>query len=246
MIDTPTTQTTRSASTRDHTDSHTTGPLTVVCYARPSQFSEPIDTHIETLTRLETEGTIETLLVRTWPAELSFATSAPRDEPLAAFEQFRTWADRAGVSICPPFEQLARTSTIIGEHQDMLRTPMCCLACYIKDDLVAVYPHSDDEQTHSVPDAIARLQTGELVEGLTAPARPEPIAVGTCPECGTSCLSGQGVYVCLDCRWVAGTTPAGHYQTLPTLQAQWDEHGDDQPALLSSTATGRGGHNVFR
>jgi hypothetical protein len=121
MTDTPTDQTTRSASTRDHTDSRTTAPMTVVCYARPSQFTEPIDTPIQTLTRLETEGAIETLLVRAWPAQLSLTASAPKDEPLAAFEQFRAWADRAGVSICPPFEQIERTSTITGEHQDVLR-----------------------------------------------------------------------------------------------------------------------------
>lgn len=164
MDNTPSDQNTRAARIRNHTDPRNTSSLTVVCYARPAQFSGPIDTHIETLTCLETEGAIDTLLVRTWPAVLSFAASAPRDEPLAAFEQFRTWADRAEVSICPPFEQIARTSTITGEHQDVLRTPLCCLACYIEDDLVAVYPHTDEDQTTTVPDAIARLQTGKLVE----------------------------------------------------------------------------------
>ena len=164
MADTPTAQPTRSASTRDHTDHttpRTTPPLTVVCYARPSQFTEPIDSQIQTLTRLETDGTIETLLVRAWPAELSLAAAAPRDEPLAAFERFQAWADRAGVSICPPFEQITRTSTITGDHQDVVRTPLCCLACYIEDDLIAVYPHTDDEQTISVTDAIARLRTND-------------------------------------------------------------------------------------
>lgn len=237
MTDTPTTQTTRSASTRDHTDSRTTAPVTIVCYARPSQYTEPIDTQIQTLTRLETEGVIDSFLVRAWPAQLSLTAAAPRDEPLAAFEQFRAWADRAGVSICPPFEQIERTSTITGEHQEMLRTPLCCLACYIEDDLVAVYPHTDGEQTTSVTDAITCLRTDEPLEGLTVPARPEPSSVGTCPECEAPCLSGQGVYACLDCRWVADTTPAGHYRGLPTLQAQWDEHGDDQPAPLSEPAT---------
>lgn len=244
MTDIPTTQTTHSASQHDHIDPRTTAPVTVVCYARPAQFAEPIDTPIQTLTHLETESVIETLLVRTWPAELSLTAAAPRDEPLVAFEQFRAWADRAGVSICPPFEQVSRTSTITGEQQDVLRTPLCCLACYIEDDLVAVYPHTDSEQTTSVTDAIARLRTDERLEGLTVSAQPEPSSVGTCPECGTSCLSGQGIYACFDCRWVADTTPAGHYRGLPTLQAQWDEHGDDQPAPLSETATRQEGHNA--
>jgi hypothetical protein len=244
MSDTPTDQTTHSASPHEHINPRTTSPLTVVCYARPSQFTEPIDTPIQTLTRLETEGAIETLLMRTWPAELSLAVDAPRDESLAAFEQFRAWADRAGVSICPPFEQIERTSTITGEHQDVLRTPLCCLACYIEDDLVAVYPHTDGEQTTSVTDAIARLRTDKRLEGLTVPARPESSSVGTCPECEAPCLSAQGIYVCLDCRWVAGTTPAGHYRGLPTLQTQWAERGDDQPTPLSETATRQKGHNA--
>jgi hypothetical protein len=238
MSDTPTDQTIHSASPHEHSDPRTTAPVTVVCYARPSQFTESIDTPIQTLTRLETEGAIETLLMRTWPAELSLAAAAPKDEPLAAFEQFRAWADRTGVSICPPFEQIERTSTITGEHQEVLRTPLCCLALYIEDALVAVYPHTDGEQTTSVTDAITCLRTDETLEGLTVPARPEPSSVGTCPECETSCLSGQGIHVCLDCRWVAGTTPAGHYRPLPTLQAQWAEHGDDEPAIRQE------GHNA--
>lgn len=198
-----------------------TAPLTVVCYVRPGPLVESIDAHIETLQRCAAEEgiDIETLVVRTWPAECSVARSSSSHQALAAFERFRAWADRAGVSICPPFEQGTRTSTITGEHQELLRTPLLCLAFYVDDQLAAVYPHTDGGHTYSVADVIARLHTGELPARVVATSPPASTPIGTCPECGAPCHTGQGVYVCFDCRWVAGTTGNGHYQTIPALRS---------------------------
>lgn len=205
--------------------------LTVVCYARPSHFVEPIDTHIETLKRLQTNGHIETLLVRAWPETLSLDECAPSNESLATFKRFQAWADRAGVSISPPFEQVSRTSTITNECHEVLRMPLLCVALYLGDTLTAVYPHTDGEQTMKIPAVIDRLRTGELPElpeRIQATLPDESSTLCICPECGNSCLSGQGIYACLECRWVAGTTPAGHYQSLPTLRAQWTERATTQ------------------
>lgn len=205
-------------------------PLTVVCYARSAQLVEPIAAQIETLQHCETEETIETLVLRAWPAECSMAENDPSSEARDRFERFRTWADRAGVSICPPFEQVTRTSTITGEHHELLRTPCLCLALYVNDQLLAVYPHTDDAQTHNVTDVIATLRTGEWPPRVTTVRPPEPTPLGSCPECVATCHSGQGVYYCRDCRWVAGRTAAGHYQPLPSLQQQWTATaGQSQP-----------------
>lgn len=194
---------------------------TVVCYARPAQLAAPIDRQIETLQRCAADGYVETLLVRTWPATLSVTDSPPNSEALATFERFRAWADRAGVSICPPFEQVTRTSTITGEHQELLRTPRLCLAVYADGQLTAVYPHSDGAHTHSVTDVIDTLRTSEGPARGGAARPPAPTPMGSCPKCGASCHSGQGVYACPDCRWVAGTTGDGHYHDLPALQLHW-------------------------
>lgn len=101
------------------------------------------------------------LVVCAWPAECSLAGSSPSRETLKFIEYVRAWADRAGISICLPFEPVTRTSTITGEQQELLRTPLLCLVCYINGQLAAVSPHTDDAQTHSAMGALENQTPSE-------------------------------------------------------------------------------------
>lgn len=199
---------------------------TVVCYTRPTNGAPSIDAFIEALQRCEASGLIDALLFRTWPPELSLVDSDAASESRAAFERFRAWAVRDGVSICPPFEAVTQRSTITGEQRRVLHTPLLCLAFYVGAELAVVYPHTDgDGRTETVPDVIEILRTGSLPERVARAARDSP-RLGNCPECGDACLSGQGMYACRSCRWVAGTTPRGQYRRLPTVRARWGADAD--------------------
>lgn len=194
---------------------------TIICYTRPTNGASAIDASIKALQRCEASGLIDALLFRTWPPELSLSEGDAASESRAAFERFRAWAVRDGVSICPPFEAVTHRSTITGEQRRVLHTPLLCLAFYAGTELAAVYPHTDgDRRTKTVPDVIETLRTGSLPERVARAVRDSP-RLGNCPECGDACLSGQGVYACRSCRWVAETTPRGQYRRLPTVRLRW-------------------------
>ncbi|WP_254544404.1 HTH domain-containing protein [Halomarina pelagica] len=192
--------------------SNATGELTVACYVRPTQLLEPIDAHVETLKRCEREGHVDALLVRAWPDEVSLSGSVTSDETLATFRRFSRWAEREGVSVCPPFERLTLISEITDERREVLRTPLMCLAVYVDDRLGAVFPHTDGERTHGVTEATATLRAGDLPPRVADVVPSEPDAVGTCPGCTREVVSGQGVFACPDCRWTATVAPGGRYR----------------------------------
>jgi len=198
--------------------------LAIACHVRPSLVFEPIDAKIETLRRCEREGRIDALLLRTWPAEVALTDSAPHEEVRERVTEFEQWADRADVSVSPPFDRRETTSVASDQSVERLVTPTICLACYHDDQLVGVFPHTDGETTHTVSEAIAALRTGELPEPLrdapalatphsgdstvtgTADSGPNRDAIAefsspSCSDCGTTLLNVQGI---LDCPGCAG------------------------------------------
>ncbi len=175
--------------------------ITVTCYVRPSMLLEPVDSHIRTLREAERDGQIDALLMRSWPDRISLSPDVPAGEALEAFERFTEWAYREGVDIEPAFAVQTRESTITGESREVLVTPLCCLAVYVGNTLVSVYPHVDDGEPHGVTEAVAALRTGEFRErAATLPVA----ATDECPRCGGVLVNGQGLYGCLgdDCAWV--------------------------------------------
>ena len=202
--------------------------LTIACHVRPTLVLEPIDAKIETLRQCEHDGTIDTLLLRSWPGEVAMQDDSPHPEVLEQYDRFADWADRAGVSIDPPFQTRETTSIVSDSTIERLVTPTICLACYDRDRLVGVFPHSDGETTHTVSEAIASLRTGELPEplfehaGVTErrtptsvsasppddiPSRNRPsMAAGesrpACPDCGNGLTNVQGVLDCDSCEWI--------------------------------------------
>lgn len=197
-----------------------TPELTAVCYVRAPLLLEPVDQQVETLQACERDGTVETVLLRSWPKEVARSEHSPYQEVLEAFERFDRWADERGVSVQPPFRERTVTSTVTGESKDVLVTPMLCLAVYRDDELHAVFPHTDGEETITASEAIATLRTGELPAPLGAPPT-EADRADACPACDGHLLNGQGVFACVDCGFTASLTADGRYveRELPTPEA---------------------------
>ncbi|QSW98852.1 HTH domain-containing protein [Haloterrigena alkaliphila] len=201
--------------------------ITAVCHVRAPLLLEPIDRQIETLNACEAEGTIDDLLLRSWPQEITLSVKSPYQEALESFERFVEWADRRGVSIRPPFRKRTSTNQITGETNDLLVLPMLCLELYADDELVGVFPHTDEEsgETYTSDEAIAALRTGDVPTPLgdetealgdeteASTATPGDSSTTDCPDCGGSLVDGQGLFACPDCGWVGTVTTTGQFRS---------------------------------
>ncbi|WP_126664647.1 HTH domain-containing protein [Haloterrigena salifodinae] len=188
--------------------------ITAVCHVRAPLLLEPVDRQVETLRACESEGAVDDLLLRSWPKEVTLTDDTPYQEALESVERFDGWADRQGVSIRPPFRERTATNQISGETTDVLIMPMLCLELYADDELVGVFPHTDEnaDETYTTDEAIAALRTGELPTPLGG--EPEETAAadsGTdgCPDCGASLIDGQGLFACPECGWLGTVTETG-------------------------------------
>lgn len=208
-----------------------TRTLTVVCHVRAPLLLEPVDSQVESLRACEEEGTIDELLVRSWPKEVRLSENSPYQEVLETYDRFEQWADQRNVSIRPPFRTRATTSQVTDERREVLVTPLLCLECYADDELVAVYPHSTGEETITAEDVIARIRCGEgLVptgpigvggssdvgtdslenDDGSAESAPSPRSEG-CPDCDERLVDGQGLVTCPACGWTGTITEDGGY-----------------------------------
>ncbi|MDG5820598.1 HTH domain-containing protein [Natronococcus sp. A-GB7] len=208
-----------------------TRTLTVVCHVRAPLLLEPIDSQVESLRACEEEGTIDELLVRSWPKEVRLSDDSPYQEVLETYDRFEQWADRRNVSIQPPFRTRTTTSQVTDERREVLVTPLLCLECYADDELVAVYPHSTGEETITAEDVIARVRCGEGLVSTGPIGVGESSDVGTdglesddgsietapsprsedCPDCDGRLVDGQGLVTCPDCGWTGTITEDGGY-----------------------------------
>lgn len=193
--------------------------ITVACYVRAPMLLEPVDAHVETLRACEREGTVEGLVLRSWPEQVTLEGETPHQEVLERFEEFERWADARGVSVRPPFEVRGRTSSVTGEFRERLVTPLIAVALYDDRRLVGVYPHSADGETYTVEDAIATVRTGELPTPLAAPAE-RPERADDCPKCDGRLVNGQGLFACADCGWVGTARADGRYEPLGEAESE--------------------------
>lgn len=195
------------------------GDLTVSCHVRVPMLLEPVDAHVETLRACAAAGGIDELVLRSWPDQVRRSPESPEQDVLERFEAFRSWADRAGVDVEPPFETRTRTSMVSGSETDLLVLPLICVALYDEaGGLVGVYPHSADGETCTVEDAIDSLQVGEVPVPLSgSPTRVE--RGDLCPECKGLLVNGQGVYSCPDCAWVGTAGADGGFEAFPPVRA---------------------------
>ncbi|ELY38303.1 HTH domain-containing protein [Natronorubrum tibetense] len=203
----------------------TSTDLTVVCHVRAPLLLEPVDRQIETLQACDSEGTIDDLLLRSWPKEIALTDNSPYQEALDSFERFEAWAADQGVSIRPPFQERTKTSQVTGETTELLVTPLLCLELYADDELVGVFPHTDEEseETLTTDEVIASLRTGELPTPLGGTQERDPSAstvtttnASDCPDCGESLIDGQGLYACPDCGWTGTVSETGQFVSQST------------------------------
>ncbi|WP_440772754.1 HTH domain-containing protein [Natronorubrum sp. DTA28] len=198
----------------------TSTDVTAVCHVRAPLLLEPVDRQIETLQACDSEGTIDDLLLRSWPKEIALTDNSPYQEALDSFERFETWAADRGVSVRPPFKERTTTSQVTSETTDLLVTPLLCLELYADDELIGVFPHTDEEteETLTTDEVIASLRTGELPTPLGGTPESHPSAstataanAKDCPDCGESLIDGQGLFACPDCNWTGTVTRTGQY-----------------------------------
>ncbi|AEM57899.1 hypothetical protein HISP_11770 [Haloarcula hispanica N601] len=116
----------------------------------------PRTTAIDRFTELNAAGVIDEFTVQTWPEEVPMAQEQGHGDVLATVDRYEQWAEEHGLSLRPPFE--TRTSSLlVGGSTEVLRLPMLVAAAYADDDLVGVYPCTDDGTTWSVMDLIDAL-----------------------------------------------------------------------------------------
>jgi hypothetical protein len=70
---------------------------------------------------------------------------------------FTEWASDRGVSLTPFFDTRECFSREAGEMTDWLVMPAFCLVVYTDEDICAVYPHADGEETLTVDDGLQAL-----------------------------------------------------------------------------------------
>jgi len=147
--------------------------ITVLCYAREPIVSESVESNIELLKRCEDGPLVNRIVLRGWPESVRVGgEESPTREVLQQFEQFEAWGDRHGVSLRPAFEKRSRCSLADEEHS-VLVTPLLCLAIYQDEELSAVFPYTDGEETHTVRAAIETLLSGELPIPSRSGRRPD-------------------------------------------------------------------------
>lgn len=175
--------------------------ITAVCHVRAPLLFEPIDRQIETLQACESEGSIGSVLIRSWPDQVTISEDSPNGEVLEVFDRFRQWANNRDVSIEPPFRRRTVTSPITDQSKRILTTPLLSLAIYREDQLVGIYPHSVDDETITTTEVIGTLRTGEVPTPLGSRPKETNPDGDRCPECGGDILNGQGLVACADCDW---------------------------------------------
>ncbi len=211
-----------------------TATLTAVCHVRAPLLLEPVDEQIETLQACEDEGAVDDLLLRSWPKEVALSEESPYQEVIEQFERFEAWADERGVSVRPPFRERSTTSQVTGKTRERLVTPLLCLEIYAEDELLGVFPHTNEatDETYTTDDAIATLRTGEVPTPLGAPDEAdadESSTPNTCPDCGGALIDGQGLFACGDCDWLGTVTGSGRYRSRPETTVEELEASQADP-----------------
>jgi hypothetical protein len=115
-------------------------------------------------------GDIDGYAVRTWPARVRFDVD-PHDSAIVdLYQRFWAWADDHGGSIRPAFD-IRQGQTMLGEHEQVLLTPVLFGWVVDGDELVALAPFSVDGRTYSVDDllnALESTETGSTRERVSA------------------------------------------------------------------------------
>ncbi|MFB6222557.1 MAG: HTH domain-containing protein [Haloarcula sp.] len=95
------------------------------------------------------------------------------DRVLDVYRQFDQWATSHDAQIHPPFTVRHVDSTITGDTQHELVTPVLCLALSISQDLASVVPHTAAGETYTAHDVVEALEAGTTLDTLSPAIRPQ-------------------------------------------------------------------------
>lgn len=113
---------------------------------------------VRTLRELEATGVLAAVSIHAWGRSIPVA--APEDSESIVHDRigsFESWADRNGHSLDPAFRYRERTTLISERAEEVIHLPLQCLAVYDRDDLVAVFPCTNDDGTNTAAECVARL-----------------------------------------------------------------------------------------
>lgn len=202
--------------------------LTLVCHARTPLVVEPVEDRIAKARACEEGEIVDNVVIRSWPESVRLDDQGVDREVVDDYRRFCRWADHRDVEIQPPFETRTRSSIVDDDGVDVLVTPLLCLSLYRNERLVAVYPHSNDDETYTVEAALQRLREDQLPRPLERTGR-SAADPRWCPDCDAELLNGQGLFRCPDCAWT-GIVDGGAWKPL--------EHVDPDSRTVSDAPEG--------
>lgn len=84
-----------------------------------------------------------------------------RNGAVATYREFADWASRNGYDLGPAFERRTRSYVGLDRVDDVVVFPVVSLAIYEDEALRAVFPCSDEDRTHTVPDCLDAFERGD-------------------------------------------------------------------------------------
>lgn len=115
------------------------------------------------LRRLERRGDVAGVDLHVWGRSIAVSGDPVADiagSIATKVDEFVAWAEREGRALEPAFAVRER-DPFVGDGSETLRSlPLVCLALYDDDDLLAVFPHSDDGDVVPVGDCLDGLERG--------------------------------------------------------------------------------------
>ena len=204
----------------------------VDCYVRTASLTDPIEARLDALRELSQTGTVDDLEVHLWPERVVLSPTTEGHPAVACHRTFERWASQWGASVEPPFERETRTSRLTDETREVLVTPALCLAVSVNGHLEEVFPHTADGVTYGIDDGIAALSDREAVlEGASgSPMGLVDAASGRCTGCDRAPVTGQGLYACPECHWVAVPGPGGRLEPFEVPESHVAPREGDEDA----------------
>lgn len=110
---------------------------------------------VERLRALDASEEVETVAVRSWEKRIPIGEDRHEDrETHRTYAAFAEWAREHGAELRPFFDTRECHSSITGESYTALVLPVMCLAVYESDRLRAVFPHTSEDRSYAVGDAL--------------------------------------------------------------------------------------------
>jgi len=122
--------------------------------------SGPVTRVTDRLSDLCNGGAIDDYMVRTWPARVRFDVDPHDSTVLDLYQHFWAWADEHGGSVRPAFD-IRQGQTMLGEHEQVLHTPVVFAWVVDDDDIVALAPYARDGHTYTVHELLTALESTE-------------------------------------------------------------------------------------